>query len=104
MYVGRPPELAVKYSYISIYSRHIAFSFCFPLTVIGLRYVPKTTSGFNISTQNDSAGISCKINYRQQTKVQILTLLSCKGLYLVLYTLKNLPQNENVRKMSQQQL
>ena len=51
---------------------------CFYLRV-SLKYCPKTTSGPNISTQNDSSGISCKISYRQQTKVQILTLLSLKG-------------------------
>ena len=53
----------------------------------------------NYSTQNDSAGISYKL--RQQIKVQILTLLSSKSLYLGFIYFKNLPKNESVRKMSQ---
>ena len=65
--------------------------------VMGLRYCLKTTWGSNISTQS---GISYKLKYRQQTKVQILTLLKWKGLYLVLFIF---PKNENVRKLSQQQ-
>ena len=66
-------------------------------------HCPKTTSGSNISTQNDSAGISYKLKYTQQIKVQLLTLLSSKRQYLGLIYFKNLPENENVRKMSQKQ-
>ena len=60
---------------------------------MGLIYCPKTTSGSNITTQNDSAGISYNISYKQQIKVQILTLQSSKIFQ----------KNENVRKMPQQQ-
>ena len=69
--------------------------------VMGLRHSSKTTSGSNISTQNDYDGISYKLSYRQQNKVQILTIKSSK--YLGLIYFKNLPKNEKVRKMSQQQ-
>ena len=62
---------------------------------MGLRYCPKTTSGSNISTQNDSAGISYKLSNRQQIKVQILTSLCCKHQYLGLITLKIL-QNKRM--------
>ena len=41
--------------------------------------------------------ISYKLSHRQQTKVQILKILSSKGQYLGLTSLKNLPKNENVR-------
>ena len=69
---------------------------------MGVIYCPKTTSGFNISTQNDSVGISYKLSYRQKIKVQILALvLSSKGQYLGPIYFKNLPKIENVRKMSQ---
>ena len=71
---------------------------------MGLRYCPKITSGSNISTKNDFAGISYKPSYRQQIKVQILTLLGLNGQYLGLIYFKNLQKNENVRKMSQLQL
>ena len=70
---------------------------------MALRYTPETTSGSNISTTNDSAGISYKLSYIQQTKAQILTLLSSKDPCLDPIYFKNLPKNENVRKMSQQQ-
>ena len=60
-----------------IYSRHIAISFCFYL----IGHCPKTTSGSNISTQNDSAGISYQLGYKQQTRVQTLTFLSSKDIW-----------------------
>ena len=59
----------------------------------GLRYCPKCTSGSNIFTRNDSAQTS----YRQQVKVQIMTLLSSNCLYLCRLYFKNLPKNENCR-------
>ena len=70
-----------------IYSKHIAFSFCFYLTGHGFNILTKTTSGSNISTQNKSARISYKLSYRHQTKVKILTLLTLGLIYL-----KNLPK------------
>ena len=71
---------------------------------MGLGYCPKTTSGSNICTHDDSAGISYKLSYRQQTKAQILTLYQAQKVnILVLFTLKIFQKNENVRKMSQQQ-
>ena len=60
---------------------------------MGLRYCPKTNSGSNIPTQNDSSGISYKLSYRQQAKVHILILLSSKGHYLDVIYFKNLPKN-----------
>ena len=63
---------------------------------MGLRYCPKSTSGSNISTENDFAGISYKL--RQQIKVQILESLSSNGHCLGLIYIENLPKNENVRK------
>ena len=38
-----------------------------------------------------TAGISYKLSYKQQAKVQILTLLSSKGQYLSLIRFKNIP-------------
>ena len=74
-------------------ARHVVVSFCFYLIDYELKKLDKeTTSGFNISTQNDSA----RISYRQQVKVQILTLLNSKGQYLSPVYFENLPQNENV--------
>ena len=52
-----------------------------------------------ISLHRMTAGISYKLSYRQQTKVQKLTLLSSKGFIYF----RNLSRNLNVRKMSQQQ-
>ena len=48
--------------------------------------------------------IRYKVIYREQDKVKILTFLSLKGQYLGPIYFKNLQKNENVRKMSQQQL
>ena len=67
---------------------------------MGLRYCPKTTSGSNISTQNDFAGISYKLSYRQQIKIQIMTLLSSKGQYLGLIYFKNLPKNDSDKPLT----
>ena len=69
---------------------------------MGLRYCTKTTSGYNISTENESARIDNIL--RQQIKVQILTLLSSKGQsQKEPYLLKKSSKNVNVRKVLQQQ-
>ena len=87
-----------------IYSGLIAILFCFYLTGLVLKILSQSTSESNTTKQNDSAGISYKLSYIQQIKVQILTVLSSKDQYLGLIYLENLTKNENVRKMSNQQL
>ena len=80
----------------------MALSFCFYLTGHWFKTLINFRDQYLYT--NYSARISYKLSYRQQAKVQILTLLSSKGQYLALVYFKNLPKNENVRKMSQQQL
>ena len=62
------------------------------LTGHGFKILSQNNFRANISTRNDSVGISYKLSYKQQAKVQILTSLSSKGYYLDLIYFRNLPK------------
>ena len=64
----------------------MTFSFCFFLTCHGFKILTKYNFRiqYGISIPNDSA----RISYRQQTKIQILALLSSKVSILALFTFK----------------